>query len=109
MVTELARNSAVAGGAIMEVIQTPTILPETVTAVTDSMVQMAENILGAVDAGNQRRAELDRTMADSKRVLDGSQRNFDEAVVSRIVAASTQAVQLPSSRPVLALPSGRTI
>lgn len=105
MLRQVAQNSAIAAGAIMEAVQTPTILPETVTSMTESMVLMADNILTAIQAGDQRRAELDKTMAEAKVVLDGSQAKFNQQVVDRIVASSTKPVAIPPSRLPLALPS----
>jgi uncharacterized protein YaaN involved in tellurite resistance len=89
MVQELATTSAAAAGVIMTAVQTPTLLPETVTVVTDSMTLMADNILQAIDAGNQSRANLENVIGASKQVLDGSSRHFDEAVISKIIDGST--------------------
>lgn len=91
----LARNSAAAGKVIMDAIQTPTITVETINVVTQSMVEMADNMIASVDAGAQRRAELEQTIGQSKVVLDGSQTAFNEQVVNSIVGASTQSLALP--------------
>ena len=96
MMTEVAAASANAATDVMRAIQTPTILPETVSAVTDSLVQMAENILTEVANGENRRAELETTMGQSKLVLDGSSRNYNEQVVNGIVGRSKEMLAITS-------------
>jgi uncharacterized protein YaaN involved in tellurite resistance len=95
MIKQVAANSAMAATEVMRVVQTPTLLPETVTAVTDSLVQMADNILAEVEAGEQRRAELNATMGQSKQILDGSQAHYSEAIVEGIVGKSKEYLALP--------------
>ncbi len=96
MLQQVAANSAQAAGQIMRAVQTPTLLPETITAVTDSLVQMAENILTEVEEGSRKRAELDATMGQSKLILDGSSAHYNEQVVNSIVGSSRQILALPA-------------
>lgn len=96
MLKQVAANSAQAATDVMRAVQTPTLLPETITAVTDSLVQMAENILTEVEEGSRKRAELDATMAQSKLILDGSSAHYNEQVVNSIVGTSRQMLALPA-------------
>lgn len=103
---EVAAAGANTAGLVMNAVQTPSVLPDTISAVTDSLVTMADNILQAVQAGEQRRTELSAAMGQSKQVLNASQGKFNAAMVDAIIGESTKPFALPASRPTLALPAG---
>lgn len=83
---------AAAGAAVVpmvaELVQTPTLLPQTVEAMAASILTQSEGIVRAMELGDQRRAELDKSMLAAKDVLDSSSRAITEAVVDRIVKQS---------------------
>lgn len=92
LMMEVARQSAETIPAIMEAVQTPSLMPETIAAVTDSLVQMSEGIIQAIDNGQQRRAVASQQMAESKVVMDATRKDFDTKVVDHIIGTANDAL-----------------
>ena len=70
--TEFATATSEAIPRMALLVQTPSILPETITALADSVVAQNEGIVSAFKEGQRMRAELDDTVVKSMRVINNS-------------------------------------
>ncbi len=75
---------------VAELVQTPSLLPQTVFAMADSIARQTEGIMNALSVGFTKRAELDESILQAKGVIDGSAGKQAEAFVDRYLANVAQ-------------------
>jgi uncharacterized protein YaaN involved in tellurite resistance len=78
--------------AIAQIINQPTVWPETMRAVTEALTQAAEGILTAYQVGEEKRVEVDQTMVQSAQVLGDVHHKINAAVIGQIVGSAQQPV-----------------
>lgn len=97
---EFFRNSAVTLPAIAEVIQNPTLTPETIAVVTDSLAQAADGILVAFENGEAKRKELNIAMNTAQGQLADTHQKIDDTVINLVVdSVAEEAPQIATSVP----------
>lgn len=84
---------------IAEAVQTPTLTPQTVAAMADSIQKQADGILRAWELGEQKRQALDSAIIDAKRVLDSTSQRFSETIVDSVLTKARQALEISQSVP----------
>lgn len=88
------KGAAAAVPMIAEAIQYPTLTPETVGVMADSIAAQAEGIIKAIDTGAQLRQELDDSMVEAHKVLEDSSTKVSDAIVDRIVKKANDSLEI---------------
>ncbi len=96
-----ARAAAVTVPMIAQATQTPSLHPETVTLMAQSVADQAEGIVAAIELGVQKRAELDQAMLEGQAILVDATNKVSEAQIARAlqVARESQAIEVATSVP----------
>ncbi len=92
-----ARAGAEAVPMIAQTIETPTLTPETIAAMADSIATQANGIVQAMKEGTQRRADMQHAMMMAKKVLDDSSQLITDTVINSVVATATRPLELEVS------------
>jgi uncharacterized protein YaaN involved in tellurite resistance len=79
---------------VADVVQTPTLTPQTVNAMAESVAKQAQGIIEAMEQGAQRRAELDEAMIQAKAVLDDTSKQISDMVIDHVIATATKPLEL---------------
>lgn len=95
---EWLQNFAAAGAAgvpaIAEAIQTPTLAPQTIAAMADSISKQADGVIRAFELGEQRRAEMDHAMIEAKTVIDASTDRVNDAIIAEVLKKAHKAEEV---------------
>lgn len=92
-----ARAGAEAVPMIAQVIETPTLTPETIAAMADSIAKQAEGIVQAMQEGAQRRSDMQHAMMTAKSLLDNTSKQISDAVINEVVASATKPLAITTS------------
>lgn len=79
---------------IAEANATPTLAPQTIAAMADSIAQQADGVIKAFETGEQRRAEMDQAMIEAKTVIDASTEKVNDAAVENVLKKARQAEEI---------------
>jgi uncharacterized protein YaaN involved in tellurite resistance len=88
---------------IAKAVQTPTLTPQTIAAVADSVAKQATGIIEAMQMGAARRQELEQTMLQAQQVLANANTRISQAEIDEIVGQATKPIEVADHVP--ALPS----
>jgi len=80
--------------AIAEGNQTPTLAPQTIAAMADSIAKQADGVIHAFEIGEQRRAEMDQAMIEAKTVIDDSTEKVNDAIVENVLKKARKAEEV---------------
>lgn len=92
-----AATSEVAVPMIADAVQTPTLNPETIGAMADSIAGQAEGIINAIQAGAKRRAEMDHAIVQAHGVITAAAGEVSEAVIEEVVNAANKPLEIATS------------
>lgn len=84
--TAYAAAGAEAVPRIAEAVQTPTLTPQSIAAMADSIDQQATSIIEAYENGKARRAEVDDAIVAAQRVIQSATARVSDTVVNDLVA-----------------------
>jgi len=79
---------------IADTVETPTLLPQTIAAMADSLARQANGIVTAMEAGTRRREELDQAILDGGKVIADANAKISDALIASVVAKATAALPL---------------
>jgi uncharacterized protein YaaN involved in tellurite resistance len=94
-----AQAGAMAVPAIAEAIQTPTLTPQTIAAMADSVSKQADGIVHALEVGTQRREEMESAIIDAGKIITDSSARVSDAQIEHITAAATKPLEISTSVP----------
>lgn len=77
---------------IADIVETPSLQPQTVAAMAASLAAQAEGIVKAMEAGAQRRRELDEAILAGGRVIADANKKISDALVAQVVGKATEAL-----------------
>ncbi|MBA2795660.1 toxic anion resistance protein [Streptococcus porcinus] len=81
----LAETSKEAIPALERSAQNPTLSIQSVTALAESLVQQNKGIIEAIDAGRQKRAQLEATIITSAETINDSAKLRDEGIINALL------------------------
>ncbi|WP_205029774.1 toxic anion resistance protein [Streptococcus porcinus] len=81
----LAETSKEAIPALEKSAQDPTLSIQSVTALAESLVQQNKGIIEAIDAGRQKRAQLEATIITSAETINDSAKLRDEGIINALL------------------------
>lgn len=84
--------SAEAVPMIAQQVQTPSLTPETIAAMAQSIQQQADGLIAAYQKGYELRAEVDDAIVKAQRVIQQANVRISEEVVNGLVAQATKPV-----------------
>lgn len=79
---------------IADAVQTPMLTPQTVMAMAQTIAKEADDIVRAMDAGEQRRAEMEDAMNQALPVMRDASAKVSDALVKRVVEEATKPLPL---------------
>jgi uncharacterized protein YaaN involved in tellurite resistance len=82
---------------IAEAVQTPTLTPQTIAAMADSVSQQADGIIHAMELGNQRRQEMDVAMIEAQKVLGDATKHVSDALIEHVIGTATKPLEIETS------------
>jgi uncharacterized protein YaaN involved in tellurite resistance len=95
---EWLQNYSAAGAAVVpaiaEAIQTPTLAPQTIAAMADSISKQADGVIRAFELGEQHRAEMDNAMIEAKTVIDASTDRVNDAIIAEVLKKAHKAEEV---------------
>jgi uncharacterized protein YaaN involved in tellurite resistance len=92
-----AQAGAEAVPMIAEAINIPTLRPDTIAAMADSLATQAQGIVDAIEKGAEMRAEMEHAMMEAKKVLDGTATSVSEAIINNVIKSATKPLELEVS------------
>lgn len=84
--TAYAAAGAEAVPRIAEAVQTPTLTPQSIAAMANSIDQQATSIIEAYENGKTRRAEVDDAIVSAQRVIQSATARVSDTIVNDLVA-----------------------
>lgn len=87
---------------IAQGVQTPTLTPQSITAMAAAIEQQANGIIDAYNEGKVKRAEADKAIVEAQRVIADSTNRVSDTIVNKYVD-ETQATAGTGTNPALAL------
>jgi uncharacterized protein YaaN involved in tellurite resistance len=87
---------------IAQGVQTPTLTPQSITAMAAAIEQQANGIINAYNDGKVKRAEADNAIVEAQKVIADSTNRVSDAIVNKYVE-ETQATTAASPTPALPL------
>jgi uncharacterized protein YaaN involved in tellurite resistance len=100
--TAYAAAGAQAVPLIAQGVQTPTLTPQSITAMAAAIEQQANGIIDAYNDGKAKRTEADQAIVEAQRVIADSTNRVSDAIVNKYVE-ETQATTAAAPSPTLAL------
>jgi len=94
-----ARSASEVVPRIADAVQTPAITPQTITAMAQSIAKQADDIVSAMEAGDQRRAEMENEMNRALPVLRDANARVSDALINQVVGAATKPLEIEHSVP----------
>ncbi len=79
---------------IAEVVEQPTLLPQTIAAMADSLAKQADGIIHAMQAGAQRRKENDDAIIAAQKVIRDANAKVSDALIQQVVSEATRELPL---------------
>lgn len=92
-----AKSAAEVIPAIVDGAETPSITPETIHAMAESLAKQAQGIIEAIDKGAERREAMDIAMLDAQKVFHDTTNQVSDAIIDRVVARATQPPEVATS------------
>lgn len=90
-----AQASGQVTGEIARTIQTPTLRPETILEVAESLEQQSQSMIEAVQYGQQARQEVTQALLTAQASLSKGSQNLTDTIV-QLVGASSKPLELPA-------------
>lgn len=84
---------------IADAVQTPALSPQTIAAMAQAIAKEADDIVTAMAAGDQRRAEMENAMNQALPVLRDANTRVSDALINQVVGAATKPLQIAQSVP----------
>jgi hypothetical protein len=87
---------------IAEAVQTPTLTPQTIAAMADSVAKQADGIVHAMEIGVQRRQEMDTAMIEAQKVLGDATKHVSDALIEHVLQSANKPLEIETSVPAAA-------
>lgn len=82
---------------IADAVQRPTLTPQTITAMVESVSTQADGIIKAMEAGAERRAELESAMVDAQSILANANKKVSDALIQRVLGAANKPLEIATT------------
>ena len=95
---EWIRAYAAAGAEVVpmvaEAVQTPTLTPQTIAAMADSIDKQADGVIRAMELGAQRRQEMEAAIMEAVPVMANASAKVSDALLQHVIGTATKPLEI---------------
>jgi uncharacterized protein YaaN involved in tellurite resistance len=94
-----AAAGAIAVPMIAEAVQTPTLTPQTIAAMADSINEQADGVIKAMEEGARRRDEMEAAIMEAVPVMANASAKVSDALLQRVLGTVNKPLEITTSVP----------